>query len=102
MTTSTPTASPPAAGRRLHTVAVVAVDGVVALDLGSPPQVFGSATTPDRTALYETLVCSAGGRPVPTSAGFAATVAHDLAITTTADTVLVPGVSAGSAASHGE
>lgn len=94
-------AGSPATGR-LHTIAVVAVDGVVVLDLGSPPQVFGAATRPDRRPLYETVVCSAGGHPVPTSAGFDATVAHDLAVTTTADTVLVPGVSGTSAASHGD
>ena len=93
---------PPATPPSLHTVAVLAVDGVVALDLGAPPQVFSAATRPDRMPLYETFVCSAGGRPVPTSAGFDAAVAHDLEPTTTADTVLVPGVSGLSAAIRGD
>jgi len=91
----------PISDRPPHTVAVLAVDGVVALDLGAPPQVFGAATRPDREPLYRIVVCSAGGRPVPTSAGFAATVAYDLAVTTIADTVLVPGVAGWSDAAHG-
>jgi transcriptional regulator GlxA family with amidase domain len=84
-----------------HTVAVVAVDGVVAFDLGTPPQIFGAATGAGDEPLYRTLVCSAGARPVATSAGFAAAVAHGLDVLATAQTVVVPGPAGTSDAAHG-
>lgn len=85
----------------VHTVAVVAIDGVMAFDLGIPSQVFGAATGPDGSSLYEVVVCSAGARPVDTSAGFAAAVGHGLDVLARADTVVVPGFAGTSEAAHG-
>jgi len=84
-----------------HAVAVLAVDGVVAFDLGTPSQVFGAAVGPDDELLYHTLTCSAGARPVATSAGFDAAVAHGLDAVGRACTVVVPGPAGGSDAAHG-
>src|SRR4051812_46989291 len=84
-----------------HRVAVVAVDGVVAFDLGTPSQVFGAAVDDDDSPLYAVEVCSADARPVPTSAGFAAAVAHGLDVVAEADTVVVPGPMGTSDAAHG-
>jgi transcriptional regulator GlxA family with amidase domain len=84
-----------------HTVAVLAIDGVMAFDLGIPSQVFGSAERSDGDALYRIVVCTAGGQPVQTSAGFAAAVTHGLEATRSADTIVVPGVGGASAAAHG-
>ena len=88
-------------GRPLHTVAVLAIDGVMAFDLGIPSQVFGSAESSDGDALYRVVVCTAGARPVQTSAGFAAAVSHGLEAARSADTIVVPGISGASAAAHG-
>jgi transcriptional regulator GlxA family with amidase domain len=85
----------------VHRIAVVAVDDVVAFDLAVPSQVFAAATRPDRVPLYRTVVCSAGGRPVATSAGFAAAVTHDLSALAEAGTVIVPGSEGYSDATHG-
>jgi transcriptional regulator GlxA family with amidase domain len=85
-----------------HTVAVVAIDGVMPFDLGIPPQVFGSAENSNGDHLYRVLVCAAGGAPVQTSAGFVAAVTHGLEVTRSADTIVVPGFSGSSAAAHGQ
>ncbi|MPZ95709.1 MAG: helix-turn-helix domain-containing protein [Propionibacteriales bacterium] len=84
-----------------HRVAIVAVEDVMAFDLGTPSQVFGAAAGPDGEPLYTSVVCTAGGRPVRTSAGFEATVAHGLEAVAAADTVVVPGPAGTSAAAHG-
>ncbi|NHC13261.1 GlxA family transcriptional regulator [Motilibacter deserti] len=88
--------------REPHPVAVVAVDGVVAFDLGIPSQVFGAAVSAADERFYDVAVCSAGGRPVPTSAGFAAAVAYDMTAVAGASTVVVPGPAGVSAAAHGD
>ncbi|WBB72640.1 helix-turn-helix domain-containing protein [Micromonospora sp. WMMD1128] len=78
-----------------HRVAVLALDGVVALDLGTPAQVLGAARTEDRTPLYAVTTCTADGRAVRTTAGFQALPDHGLDLLETADTVIVPGIHAG-------
>src|SRR4051812_42395359 len=93
MTTTPPVPAP---------VAVIAVDDVVAFDLGIASQVFGAAVTAADQPLYEVHVCSAGGRPVRTSAGFDAAVAFGLETVDSADTVVVPGPAGTSAAAHGD
>jgi transcriptional regulator GlxA family with amidase domain len=75
-----------------HRVAVLALPGVVAFDLGVPAQVFSAARTPDGTRLYEVRTCTPDGGPVRTAAGFAALPEHDLTLLDSADTVIVPGV----------
>jgi transcriptional regulator GlxA family with amidase domain len=75
-----------------HLVAVLALDGVVALDLGVPSQVFGSARYPDLKRLYEVHVCTPDGGPVRSAAGFSILPDHGLDLLARADTVIVSGL----------
>jgi transcriptional regulator GlxA family with amidase domain len=75
-----------------HQVAVVALDGVVALDLGVPSQVFSSARYRDGQRLYEVRVCTPDGGPVRSAAGFSVVPDHGLGLLDRADTVVVPGI----------
>jgi transcriptional regulator GlxA family with amidase domain len=71
----------------MHRIAVLALDGVVAFDLATPPQVFCSITPPR----YEPVVCG----PAPTvraAHGFGIAVAAGLEALERAQTVIVPGV----------
>ena len=85
----------------VHRIAVLAVDEVVGLDLGTPAQVFGTARDSDNRHFYEVGVCTAGGQPVRCTAGYTVHPDHDLALTETADTVIVPGIHDGSALTDG-
>jgi len=82
-----------------HAVAVLALDHVVAFDLGTAPQVFNAARRPDRQRLYTVRICGAG--PVRSTAGFTVTPDHGLDALETADTVIVPGVGAGGPVTDG-
>jgi transcriptional regulator GlxA family with amidase domain len=75
-----------------HQVAVLALDGVIALDLGIPPQVFGAAV--DRADLrpYQVRVATPDGSPIRTSAGFRVATDHGLELLDEADSVIVPGI----------
>ncbi|MEU4558803.1 helix-turn-helix domain-containing protein [Actinoplanes sp. NPDC023936] len=73
-----------------HVVAVLALDGVVAFDLGTPVQVFWSARRADHEPLYDVRVCGPG--PVRSSAGFTVVPDHGLETLRIAGTVVVPGV----------
>ncbi|MFG2058657.1 GlxA family transcriptional regulator [Micromonospora sp. NPDC048930] len=75
-----------------HRIAVLALDDVVSLDLGTPSQVFGTARTEDLTPLYRVEVCTPGGRPVRSTAGFQVLPEHGLELLASADTVIVPGI----------
>jgi transcriptional regulator GlxA family with amidase domain len=81
-----------------HAIAVLALDNVVAFDLGVPPQVFGAARDDDGKRLYQVRVC---GVPLRSMAGFTVVPEHDLSILRTADTVIVPGVGAGGTVTDG-
>jgi transcriptional regulator GlxA family with amidase domain len=81
--------------RRPHTVAVLALDDVVAFDLGTPTQIFHAARDEEDRRLYQVLICTPGGRPVRSSAGFTVTPEHGLELLAEADTVLVAGVTYG-------
>ncbi|GID26737.1 GlxA family transcriptional regulator [Paractinoplanes brasiliensis] len=82
-----------------HTIAVLPLDGVVAFDLGTATQVFNAARRADKTKLYDILVCGTG--PVRSTAGFTIVPDHDLSVLEVADTVVVPGVDAGSTVTDG-
>lgn len=69
----------------MHRVAVLAFDGVVAFDLATPPQVFGS------TRGYTTAVCAAE-RQVTAAQGFGIVAQAGLEALEKADTVVVPGI----------
>jgi transcriptional regulator GlxA family with amidase domain len=85
-----------------HTVAMLALDGVVGFDLGVPPQVFGAAWAADGTPHYEVVTCGVEGRPVrPARGGFQVLPDHDLGPLGTAGTVLVPGVTGSSTMTEG-
>jgi transcriptional regulator GlxA family with amidase domain len=77
---------------RPHQVAVLALDEVVAFDLGMPTQIFHAALDQHERRLYQVRVCTPGGRPVRSSAGFTVTPEHGLELLAAADTVLVAGV----------
>jgi transcriptional regulator GlxA family with amidase domain len=76
----------------IHSVAVLALDGVVGFDLGVPGQVFGAARDATGAALYRVSTCTDGGRPVRSTGGFRVLPDHDLSLVATADTVVVPGI----------
>jgi transcriptional regulator GlxA family with amidase domain len=75
-----------------HRVAVLALDHVVAYDLGTPPQIFHAARDEQERRLYEVRVCTPGARPVRSNAGFTVTPDHGLELLAEADTVVVAGV----------
>ncbi|MCX5612629.1 MULTISPECIES: GlxA family transcriptional regulator [unclassified Streptomyces] len=70
-----------------HHVVVVALENVLALDIGIPMQVFGSW----RDGPYTLTVCAERPGPVPMHGGPALSVAHGLDALASADTVIVPG-----------
>jgi transcriptional regulator GlxA family with amidase domain len=76
-----------------HTIAVLALDHVVAFDLGVPSQVFGAARDPAGNRLYRVRVCGTG--PLRSTAGFTVTPDFGLSELAHADTVIVPGVDGG-------
>src|SRR5690242_20598489 len=75
-----------------HQVAVLALDGVVAFDLGVPPQVFYAAQDRDGFRPYRVRVVTPDAAPVRTSAGYQAVGEHGLELLDEADTVVVPGI----------
>ena len=82
----------------VHRVAVLALDGVVGFDLGTPPQVFGAARDDAGRPLYEVRVCTVGAAPARSASGYAVTPEHGLEALGWADTVIVAGVEGGRAA----
>lgn len=74
-----------------HRVVVLALEPVIGYDMAIPPLIFGAATDEAGESLYEVSVASLGGRPVPSTAGYAVLPAVDEAALATADTVIVPG-----------
>jgi len=75
-----------------HRVAVVALDGVVAFDLGVPAQVLGAARRSDQHRLYHVETCTIDGKAVRTSAGYSVLPEHGPEILDRADTVIIPGI----------
>ncbi|MGD8167000.1 GlxA family transcriptional regulator [Herbiconiux sp. P16] len=72
----------------MHTVAVLALDGVIVFDLGTPIEVFGR-TSVDGAAAYEVVI--AGPRRTAVTGYTTISVPHPLARLSTADTIIVPG-----------
>jgi len=75
-----------------HRVALLALDGVVAFDLGTPPQVLGAARDEAGHRLYEVRVATPRAAPVLSSAGFTVGTEHGLEALRWADTVVVAGI----------
>ncbi len=78
----------------MHTVAVLALDGVVPFDMATPCQVFGAAYQGPGAPLYETRVCAPGGAVVSSSlfGKMRVETPWDLDAVAAADTVVLPGV----------
>src|SRR5690349_6175444 len=75
-----------------HRVVVLALQGVVAFDLGIPAQIFHAAWDDDDSRLYEVRTCTVDGGPVRTSGGFQCLPDHGPEILAEAETVVVPGM----------
>jgi transcriptional regulator GlxA family with amidase domain len=88
-------------GPRRHEVAVLALPGTIAFELGLPHRLLGGAVDADERPLYRVRVATLDGGPVRTSAGYSITPEHDAALLRTAATVVVPGVQGGPAMAGG-
>ncbi|MFD8247667.1 GlxA family transcriptional regulator [Nocardia sp. NPDC059691] len=73
----------------MHTVVVLALDGVISFDLATPVEVFGRTCLPDGRPAYRVLVCA----PAPTvDAGvFTLCASRGLDALAEADTIVLPG-----------
>lgn len=91
----------PAMSPTVHEVAVLALPGTIAFELGLPHAFLGGAVDDAGRPLYRVRVASMDGGPVTTSAGYAVLPGHDLGLLATADTVVVPGVHGGSQMTDG-
>jgi transcriptional regulator GlxA family with amidase domain len=78
-----------------HLVAVLALDGVMAFDLGIPDRIFSTALDADLGRLYDVRVCSLDGGPVRSASGFALHPDHGPELLEQADTVVVATIDAG-------
>jgi transcriptional regulator GlxA family with amidase domain len=76
----------------LHRVVVLALDGVVAFDLGVPTQIFHGARDLDLNRYYDVKITTPDGRPVRSSAGFLVTPEVGPEVIGTADTLIVAGI----------
>ena len=79
--------------RSVHSVAVLALDGVVGFNLAIPCQVFGSTVVPARRRRYEVRVCGPAAGVAATSSGaevFRLKPPYPLAEAARCDTVIVP------------
>ncbi|WP_240137175.1 GlxA family transcriptional regulator [Streptomyces sp. MUM 178J] len=73
----------------MHTVAVLALDGVIAFDLAIPLEAFALARLPDGRSAYRVLVCSPPGEI--DAGAFTLRAPHGLDALAEADTIIVPG-----------
>ncbi|MFD5745810.1 GlxA family transcriptional regulator [Streptomyces sp. NPDC127033] len=77
----------------MHTLAVLALDGVIAFDLATPIEVFSRTRLPDGSAAYEVRICAAGGAGEEVDAGvFTLRAPWGLEALAEADTIVLPGV----------
>ncbi|MGW2373833.1 MULTISPECIES: GlxA family transcriptional regulator [Kitasatospora] len=73
-----------------HLVAVLALEGAIAFELGIPARIFGGAKDGSGRPLYEVATCTLDGGPVATSADFRIAVDHGPELLERADTVVLP------------
>lgn len=78
----------------MHTIAVLAVDGVIAFDLSTPIEVFGRSRGADGEPLYDVVV--AGPRGQAAAGPMSINVPHPLGRLAEAETLIVPGRAEGS------
>lgn len=79
----------------MHTVAVLAIDGVVPFDLGTPIEFFGRARHPDGRPAYQVRVC--GPQKQVDAGAFTMSVPWGLDALVRADTIVIPGLAASTA-----
>jgi transcriptional regulator GlxA family with amidase domain len=84
-----------------HEVAVLALPGVIAFELGLPHKLIGGAVDDEERPLYRVRVATVDGGPIRTSAGYRILPEHDASILRTADTVVIPGITTGQAKERG-
>jgi AraC family transcriptional regulator, transcriptional activator FtrA len=81
----------PRNSQQRHRVAMLCLDGVVALDLAAPVHAFTIATTADGKPHYEVTTCALDGGEVRTTSGFAIAPQAGFETLEGADTIVVPG-----------
>lgn len=74
----------------MHTVAIVALDGVVPFDLSIPTEVFGRVRLPGGGEGYQVRVC--GVSPEVHAGAFVMKTRHGLSALARADTIILPGI----------
>ncbi|MFF9088029.1 GlxA family transcriptional regulator [Streptomyces sp. NPDC014991] len=74
----------------MHTVAVLALDGVIPFDLSAPVDTFGRARLPDGRTPYRVRVCSV--REEVSAGAFTVRAPYGLDALAEADTIILPGV----------
>lgn len=79
-----------------HEVAVLALPGVLAFELGMAHKFLGSAVDAAGEPLYRVRTATVDGGPIRTSAEFRMLPDHDASILREVDTVVVPGIYGGS------
>jgi transcriptional regulator GlxA family with amidase domain len=76
----------------MHRIVVLALDQVVALDLGVPTQMFHGARDPNLRRYYDVKITTPDGGPVRSSAGFSVTPEYGPEILETAQSVIIAGI----------
>lgn len=74
----------------MHTVVVLALDGVIPFDLSTPVEVFGRTRLPDGRPAYRVRVCAPA--PEVDAGAFALRAPWPLEALAEADTIVLPGV----------
>lgn len=74
----------------MHTIAIVAFEGISPFHLSVPCVVFGDDLLKLGAPRYRLLICGENIGPVATMSGFRIEVEHDLTSLTAADTIIVP------------
>jgi transcriptional regulator GlxA family with amidase domain len=74
----------------MHTVSVLALDGVIGFDLTTPLEVFGRTRLPDGRVPYRVRVCAPG--PEVDAGAFTLRAPWGLDALAEADTIIVPGI----------
>src|ERR1700742_4896952 len=74
----------------MHTVAVLALEGVIPFDLSAPVDTFGRARLADSREPYRVRVCS--GREEVSAGAFTVRAPYGLEALAEADTIILPGV----------
>jgi transcriptional regulator GlxA family with amidase domain len=92
-----------------HRVAVLALRGVVAFELGLPHRFLAAGSLdpawpgpPTGPMPYEVSMCTVDDGPVLTSAGFEALPTHPSSVIAEADTIIVPGITGSQVVTRGE